>query len=145
MGALAIKIAAGAAASCAIEPDNDLLCWGSIETGSGGNISKTPALIPGKWIDSAIGERHACGVRLDGTLACWGANDRGLLGDGTFEYRTTPVRVGIDSDWARVVAGREHSCASKTDGRLFCWGDNEEGQLGTGAGWVATLLAVELD
>src|SRR5690349_19858131 len=46
------------------------------------------------------GVDHTCAVTPDGALYCWGTNAAaGQVGDGTFEPRSTPTRVGSDSDW----------------------------------------------
>ena len=67
----------------------------------------------------------------------WGANDRGQVGDGTTTDRTTPTRIGADTEgWSDVAAGGHHSVASRVgpSGDRFAsgWGGNEWGQVGDG-------------
>ncbi len=52
------------------------------------------------------------------------------LGDGTTDWRFTPVQVltGV----AAMSAGWDHTLARKTDGSLWAWGTNNLGQLGDG-------------
>ena len=54
------------------------------------------------------------------------------MGDGTSFQRTTPVQVGLDSDWAYIAAGANHTVALKKDRTLWVWGNNGYGQLGDG-------------
>ncbi|AKF10590.1 RCC1 domain-containing protein [Sandaracinus amylolyticus] len=74
----------------------------------------------------------SCASVLDGVW-CWGANERGQLGDGTHQDRTTPVRVLDIHDEGSVTCGEAHACF-RTFTRLVCWGDNRFGQLGAPSG-----------
>ncbi len=101
--------------------------------------------------DEPDGDYEHAFERADAVF-CWGANDRGQLGDGSRDDRSSPVRVA-DLDPALGVfdlaLGRSHSCTvtgesasvSHSDPTmggigshrmLRCWGANEHGQLGTG-------------
>ncbi|MEM9692287.1 MAG: RCC1 repeat-containing protein, partial [Myxococcota bacterium] len=76
------------------------------------------------------GGLHTCARREDGAMFCWGRNDRGQLGDGTFEQRTRAVEVTGLTDVVDMCAGDGHSCAVDAGGRVWCWGENAAGQLG---------------
>ena len=89
----------------------------------------SPSPIPHNTIASGV--FHSL-VIVDGSLWAWGSNFNGRLGDGTTEYRFSPVQVGTDTDWASVVVGMSHTVALKTDGSLWAWGRNSSGQLGDG-------------
>lgn len=80
----------------------------------------------------SIGNSHACAVRSNRMLLCWGENQKGQLGDGTYDSRGTLVQVGFDRGWRTAGTGDDHSCALKETGELYCWGANDTGQLGTG-------------
>ncbi|MFF3158841.1 hypothetical protein [Streptomyces sp. NPDC057910] len=60
----------------------------------------------------------------------WGQNTSGRLGDGTTDYRITPVPgpgvIGVQL----VSAGREHSIALLGDNTVRSWDANKSGQLG---------------
>ncbi len=61
----------------------------------------------------------------------WGSNQRGQLGDGTAENRSSPVPGGVPG--ARAVAGGlAHSLAIAPDDTAWAWGSNANGQLGVG-------------
>jgi alpha-tubulin suppressor-like RCC1 family protein len=69
-------------------------------------------------------------VKTDGTLWGCGYNTTGCLGDGTTTQRSSPVQVGLLTNWKQVAAGGKHSAAVKTDGTLWTYGANAQGQLG---------------
>lgn len=100
------------------------------------------------WADAAprmaAGWQHACQIQGDGTVRCWGRNDKGQLGDGSTEHRSSPVTVAGLNGAVAVAAGEAHSCALLVDRSVRCWGDNAHGQLGIGTfgGLHATPAAV---
>jgi alpha-tubulin suppressor-like RCC1 family protein len=109
------------------------MCWGT--SGPLGIASKTtPAALDSAkdWAKVRLSPSHACAVKTTGALYCWGSNDRGQLAipiaAGNL-LRTTPQRVGLETDWADVAVGTGFSCATKTTGTVWCWGTNGRGQL----------------
>ncbi len=133
--------------NCGIRDDGanrTLWCWGRNDSGQIGDGTEMTRETPvqtgtaGDWARVNAGYRHTCGIRNDGvdrTLWCWGRNNHGELGDGTNEKRYTPVRVGIETDWATVVASNNFTCGIRDNGTertLWCWGTNGSGQLGNG-------------
>lgn len=93
----------------------------------------------------AAGTNHSLAITTDGILYAWGANGWGQLGDGTTTQSTSPVQIGVDSDWQKVAAGYAHSLALKTDDTLYGWGYNTYGQLGDGTAWMASPELFDLD
>ena len=69
-------------------------------------------------------------IKNDGTLWAWGYTGDGRLGDGTTQYRETPVKImdGVHT----VSMGYGYTFAIKNDGSLWGWGINQDGQLGDG-------------
>ncbi|MEP7383054.1 MAG: protein kinase [Gemmatimonadota bacterium] len=80
----------------------------------------------------AAGGRHSCMIDVGGRALCWGNNERGQLGDGSFEPQTDPVPVAGDFTMSSLSAGVWHTCGVTREGELLCWGSNEAGQLGDG-------------
>jgi alpha-tubulin suppressor-like RCC1 family protein len=80
------------------------------------------AIAAGRWTGIPLGE-----------LYTWGANagaGPGRLGDGTVVNKSSPVQIGILTDWSQVAAGESHTAAVKTNGTLWAWGSNVNGQIG---------------
>ena len=92
-------------------------------------IDPVPAAKP-TW--AAVSARGSCTLAINsrGELYAWGWNHNGKLGDGTTTNRSTPTRIGSDSDWGRLSQGGNHSMAVKTNGELYAWWPNDEGTAG---------------
>ncbi|NOY92171.1 MAG: hypothetical protein GXP55_13315, partial [Deltaproteobacteria bacterium] len=91
--------------------------------------SCVPALDP--VVELSLGKEHACARRASGGVECWGRNNKGQLGDGSFNNRRTPAPIpGLTA--SAISMGRFHGCALDPGGRVLCWGDNGDGQLGDG-------------
>lgn len=137
----AVAIAAGNDHSCALTSARGVWCWGYNGDGQLGDGSTTTRPRPvqvaglgGGVAAIAAGWFHTCAVTGGGGARCWGRNDRGQLGDGTIDRRTTPVTVRrLSSGVTAISAGAMHSCALRNDGTPRCWGRNDYGQLGDGS------------
>ncbi|MCT4507865.1 MAG: hypothetical protein N4A48_03760 [Tepidibacter sp.] len=81
------------------------------------------------WLDFSISGSHVLAIKKDGTLWAWGRNDNGELGDGTTEYRETPIKIS-DEKYKDILASDDSSFAIKEDGTLWGWGKNDNNQLG---------------
>jgi alpha-tubulin suppressor-like RCC1 family protein len=68
----------------------------------------------------------------DGFVWVWGSNDRGQLGTGDGESRTSPTRLDLAARVVAIDAGGAYSLALDQNGQLWGWGENR-GQLGNGA------------
>jgi alpha-tubulin suppressor-like RCC1 family protein/serine/threonine protein kinase len=80
----------------------------------------------------AAGGRHSCMLDAGGRALCWGNNERGQLGDGSFDAHAEPLPVAGDFSMSSLSAGVWHSCGVSREGELYCWGSNDAGQLGDG-------------
>ena len=94
-------------------------------------IDPVPAVKP-TWAAVSAGGSCTLAINSRGELYAWGRNHNGKLGDGTTTNRSTPTRIGSDSDWGRLSQGGNHSMAVKTNGDLYAWGSDSYGQLGNG-------------
>ena len=73
-------------------------------------------------------------LAFDGTLWAWGKNLYGVIGDGTEEPYSTPVRVENLDGVVKIASNLTHALASRPDGGVWTWGNNSAGQLGDGTG-----------
>lgn len=84
---------------------------------------KVPPQLAMTWDSAAL-------VAPDGSLWAWGGSQFGL--HSVFSNSTVtpvPIRVGHESDWARVALGINFIVAIKQDGSLWSWGSNAEGAV----------------
>lgn len=98
-----------------------------------GQVRSDPFAVGLTFASVAVGgSSHVCGVTQPGHLYCWGVN----VGDGTSEFRSSPVPVSIPSStrFAMVEAGVHHTCAVTVEGAAYCWGAGYGGALGDGSG-----------
>ncbi len=124
---------------CGIRNGDSLWCWGGNTFGQLGQGTTSdvelPSQVPGSWSTVGVGSRHTCAVATDGGLWCWGRAEDGELGTGPTgddAMSTTPVQVGVATDWVQITAGGFTSCGRRSDGTAWCWGSNSSGQLGQG-------------
>ncbi len=80
----------------------------------------------------AAGGMHTCALGASGEAYCWGGNDRGQLGTGETERRSTPARVGGGLAFTSLAGGVLHTCGLAGGGAAYCWGADDAGQLGDG-------------
>lgn len=146
------RLIAGSRATCAVmAPPNvdagELWCWGSsnyrLDTPPTASAIRTPLRIgtAADWTSVSIGDPHICGVR-GGMAVCWGnsLND-GLLGDGSWEFRTVGVEAAVVLGPAQQVAlgpfaaraaARDDFACLRNGTTIACWGENAYGNLGIG-------------
>lgn len=87
--------------------------WVSIKAG-------TSLFIPGP---------HTVALKSNGTLWSWGRNTQGQLGLGNTTNRSSPVQIGVDTDWKYVFASSSQTLAIKSNGTLWGWGRNSYGEF----------------
>jgi len=74
---------------------------------------------------------HTIAIGENNTLWGWGNNNRGQTGQGVNGYTSmsSPVQIGVDTDWRFIAIGTEYSTAIKTNNTLWGWGVNFYGNL----------------
>jgi len=112
-----------------------VLCEGSNGDGeSGGAPDPHPAnnLIPGRFIDLAIGDHHTVLLKENGQVYTFGRSGRlGYTINGQGSGRPTPLTDLPPI--VQVAAGPNHNVLLAKDGRVFTFGINEFGELGDGS------------
>jgi alpha-tubulin suppressor-like RCC1 family protein len=139
------QVACGWEHTVAIKTDGTLWAWGSNDSGQlgdGTTISKSSPIQVSSltdWKQIVSGYNMTAAIKTDGTLWTWGyggadayGGGTGQLGDGTIVSKSSPVQIGLLTNWKLVACGFHMSTAIKTDGTLWTWGDNYYGQLGDG-------------
>ena len=153
-GKAPIKISTSTTASCAIDEDLNLFCWGDHFSGEFVQLNGTsirngsvPALVPKalvgthrKVLDFETGE-SACALLDDLKVKCWGRGSESL-GYGDRQARgTTPetsgdnlgyVELGSEGYPIKLTSSALHRCALFNTGKVKCWGANNAGILGVG-------------
>ena len=124
--------------ACALTTSGGVKCWGVrlvVEEG-GSPYALTPYDVTGLTSGVAAvtaGWNHTCALTTAGGVKCWGSNTQGVVGDGTYIDRASPVDVvGLTSGATAIAAGAFHTCAVTSAATVVCWGDNSYGQLGEG-------------
>jgi alpha-tubulin suppressor-like RCC1 family protein len=166
-----IAIAAGSRHSLFLTKDGRVWATGRNDAGQlgDGTTQNRSTVVPvvkadGSPFDSVIaiaaGDRHSLFLRQDGSVWAVGNNDAGQLGDGTFQWRTTPVRVKMKdgsfvTNVKAIAAGGEigvitfgtvwgHSVFLRQDGTVWSVGSNHDGELGVGTTGNTIQLAQQV-
>jgi hypothetical protein len=132
---------------CALDQQNQMLCWGNAATGINGGFSEglIPALrdvelkhLPRPAVQVAYNEQHGCAVLDDGRVFCHGINDYGVVdGNPTYDISglhlfVEPVELSGVTDAAQVSVSAETTCVLHRTGRVSCVGAISKPELGEG-------------
>ena len=140
---LARQVAVTPRASCAIDRDSSLWCWGLGEQAgldrNGPQVHPAPVIANGdpsfdaaSFAEIAAGRSSFCARSDDGAVWCWGDNEAGeVLGVTGGIRQPTAVATGLGGV-QQISLGSQHGCAIDETGRVQCWGANGLGQLGNG-------------
>jgi alpha-tubulin suppressor-like RCC1 family protein len=132
--------AAGSLFSGCIKTDNTLWLWGSQSggrqgnnTNSGPNVDSPVQLGAAVWAQvdlSASVNAAAIAIRTDGTLWGWGYRQGFRSG---LDNSSSPVQIGVATNWAQISIGWTHCMAVSTAGSLWGWAtSNFYGNIGDG-------------
>ena len=133
------QVHAPGGATRAIKTDGTLWAWGSGANGGLGDdstVNKSSPIQVGaltSWSKVYGTGNSSVAIKTDGTLWVWGSNGSGQLGLNLYfsgQNRSSPVQVGILTDWLQVDGGSAHVVALKTNGTIWSWGKANYGQLG---------------
>ena len=117
-----VATSAGYSHSIAVTSDNRLFTWGNNANGQlGFNVS---------FISVSAGNSITSVVRSDGTLWTWGSGTSGQLGDTTIVTKSSPVAVGLLTNWSKTTRPSYTNYAIDTTNKLYAWGENSFGAIG---------------
>ena len=130
------RLAAGYNTTCAVTSKFAPYCWGAVASGPHTSQSVlVPAAVPSSPLMGSVGVGNgfACGNTSAGPH-CWGGSfGMGEIGDGTTQFRSSPVPVSQGGVTLLTIAvGQIHACGHTSGLTVHCWGWNENGQLGDG-------------
>lgn len=81
----------------------------------------------------STGDSHSLVIKNDGTLWSWGSNTYGELGlNSNADFHDIPLKIGHETDWAKVFVQGNKSFVIKNNGTLWACGYGFGGSLGTG-------------
>jgi len=128
-------ISSGNYLSLGMKTDGSLWAWGYYnnygQQGQNDEIARSsPVQIPGTWSKASCKQTAAIATKTDGSLWAWGRSYAGQLGQNSIVQYSSPVQIGLDTDWNDIFTGHHLSFGIKTDGSLWSWGYNPSGQLG---------------
>lgn len=137
------RVVLGAAHSCALSTEDEVLCWGANNAGQLGlgNLSDLQVSVPAEvgggrsYVGLAVGGAHTCALATSRAAFCWGNAAQGQLGTGIVVAapRPNPDSVIGGFTYERITAGTEHTCGLTVGGEAYCWGLGRDGRLGTGS------------
>lgn len=85
--------------------------------------------------------RSTLSLKTDGTIWGWGWNRYGNLGVGDVNARSSPVQIGVQTDWEQIRGGSQYfMIARNSTGQIYSAGRGNAGQTGLNN----TLSAVTL-
>jgi hypothetical protein len=119
-----VNISVSYYASCGIDTNAQLWCWGAgNRLGNGDTADKNvPTLVPdpGPWRKVEMNNDAACALKQDGSRWCWGYNYRALgLGSSLDTvWQKLPARTTYEGPF--VDLSNNGRCAIKIDGTLWC-------------------------
>ncbi|GEP44869.1 hypothetical protein BGE01nite_41600 [Brevifollis gellanilyticus] len=138
-----IRLAAGSHHNLALDSDGQLWAWGSNTHGQLG-LGDTPrqakpvkisaaSFNGARIIGIACSSHSSFAVSESGVVWAWGSNERGVLGDGTFTSKPSPVMVTDASTGsphtfqgekiAQITAGSDQAFVLTTEGSVWTWGE----------------------
>ena len=134
-------LSAGNSFTIAIRYNGTMWSWGNNANGELGLLlspstghRSSPVQIGTRsdWTQVACGHEHSIALRSDGTIWSWGRNTVRQLGFPTVfnQGRSSPIQIGVLSNWTQVSAGDSNSAAIASNGTLWAWGLNTVGQVG---------------
>ncbi len=126
-----VAFAVGSRASCAIDGNGIMRCWGADRFGErSGSTTLVRTPLSGA-MRLAAGGNTTCAVTSAGAVECWGSDAHAQLGDAVQfgAPSSSPVAVPLAGSAQDISVGWFHACAALTDQTAQCWGMSESAQI----------------
>lgn len=133
-----LQVVAGGLATCAINIDHLVSCWGKepLVGDSAIDQKSTPTAVRSaqsffSLAASPSNTGHFCGIATDQSIYCWGTN--AIVDTNSVSpviNNAVPTRLPSSLIFSKVAPGNTHNCGLTTDQKVYCWGDDSQGQLG---------------
>lgn len=121
----------------AVKTDGTMWSWGNNDSGQLGHNDRVYRSSPTQvgaltnWAYmSGFPDSFQVAIKTDGSLWSWGRNTYGGLGLNDVVTRSSPVQVGVLTNWSKVSCSSDTTTLTKTDGTLWGFGRNNTGQIG---------------
>jgi alpha-tubulin suppressor-like RCC1 family protein len=121
-------ISAGSSSAAALKTDGTLWTWGanaSGQLGDGTIVNKSSPVQVGSgtdWIQAVMANTTLLAVKSDNTLwSCGLGGSTGVQGRNGAANASSPVQVGVLTDWSAIYSNGNAVIATKTDGTLWGW------------------------
>ena len=138
-----ISISAGSAITCAVTSSGKVYCWGSNSLGAVGDGTAYGLYEKPVKIDPLVNVTDIiylsyygyCAKYNDGHIGCWGDNERGIIGDGSTEYRSIRTIYHHSNTYfggsiVDIQSREFRVCVLIDDGSIWCWeGERHRGAL----------------
>lgn len=130
----AVSVALGEHHSLMLKDNGNVTAAG---TGSYGELFTTqssfvtkPAYTAKDIAVYSAGKDHSAAIDNSGRLYTWGNNDKGQLGLGDYNSRSTPTKVRLDDEAVNVWCGNKVTIVQTKDNTTYVFGDNSGYLLG---------------
>ena len=136
-----VSIAAGWGHSLALDNEGDVYAWGAKPetyeiTGSGKKTMFYKEIERIEGLENveeiACGSWHSMAIDHKGQVWTWGWNSYGMLGNGSMEHSSIPVKMYGVENACSIGGGCFQSLVIDSAGSFYSCGDNIFGQLGLG-------------
>ena len=142
--------------SCAIQLNDQTVCWGSSASGHfaqspGGFAVAGSSHVPvdvarGYAFESlAVSTHHVCGLTDEAAVWCWGDNLYGQFGRRPLNRSDDPLKMGGTLKFTSISAYGSFMCGITTTDKVACWGDQGLNFLGDGElGYTPLPVSIDM-
>ena len=145
-----VSLSARFAATCAVDVNGGIWCWGGAEVAGPAfnSVTMDPVSVslPGPAATVAVGDEFACALLVDGRVFCWGVNGWGQFGLPISAGTQPPTLMPLSGPATDLGAGESFTCVHTASG-VACMGEDSDGELGDGTlsgGWTVPRPVLQI-